>query len=106
MFTKQAEANLRLGDKNSVTGQISQTDIKIKGLDFKPQQSSSSLAWKNDLGFGASIRRDVDHGVGCELTKTISANILDRGNHKLDASAFHSKVKQTNGFNFDKLELN
>lgn len=54
------------------------------------------------MGFGASIRRDVDHGVGGELTKTISANILDRGNHKLDASAFHLKVKQTNGFNFDK----
>lgn len=91
-----------MGDKNSLTGQISQTDIKIKGLDFKPQQTSSSLTWKNDLGFGASLRRDVDRGIGSELTKTISANILDRGNHKLDASAFHLKVKQMNDFNFDK----
>ncbi|KAM7343168.1 sarcotoxin-2A-like [Cochliomyia hominivorax] len=99
---KQAEANLRLGERNSLTGTVSQTDTKINGFDLKSKESSTSFKWKNDLGFGAGISRDVQHGVGSELTKSLSANIMDRNDHSLDATLFHSKVRQTNGFNFDK----
>nr|P24490.1 RecName: Full=Sarcotoxin II-3; Flags: Precursor [Sarcophaga peregrina]BAA14185.1 sarcotoxin II unit 3 [Sarcophaga peregrina] len=100
-FRKQAEANLRLGDSASLIGKVSQTDTKIKGIDFKPQLSSSSLALQGDR-LGASISRDVNRGVSDTLTKSISANVFRNDNHNLDASVFRSDVRQNNGFNFQK----
>ncbi|TMW46883.1 hypothetical protein DOY81_008037 [Sarcophaga bullata] len=101
-FRKQAEANLRLGDSGTLIGKVShQTDTKIKGIDFKPQLTSSSLAWQGDK-LGAAISRDIDRGVSDTLTKSVSANLFRNDNHNLDATVFRSNVLQDNGFKFQK----
>ena len=90
-----------LDKKNALIGTISQTDSKIKGIDFKPQLTSTSFKWQGDR-LGASISRDIDRGVSDTLTKSVSANVFRNDNHNLDATVFRSNVLKDNGFQFTK----
>ncbi|XP_037816537.1 sarcotoxin-2A-like [Lucilia sericata] len=101
-FVKQAEANLRLDSLNSINAKASQIDTRIKGLDMKPQQTSGSLTWKNDLGLSAGISRDINKGVSDTITKSVSANLFSNDKHRVDGTFFKSNVALDNGFKFDK----
>ncbi|KAM7342797.1 sarcotoxin-2A-like [Cochliomyia hominivorax] len=101
-FIKQAEANLKLDNLNSINAKVSQMDTKIKGVDFKPQQTSGSVTWQNNLGLAASVSRDVNRGVSDTLTKSVSANLFNNGRHSVDGTFFKSNVALDNGFKFDK----
>ncbi|XP_065367705.1 sarcotoxin-2A-like [Calliphora vicina] len=99
---KQAQANLRVDNLNTISAQVSQTDTKIKGVDFKPQQTSGSVVWKNDYGLAAGVSRDINKGVSDTLTKSVSANLFQNDKHQVGGTFFKSNVLQDNGFKFDK----
>ncbi|KAM7345453.1 attacin-C-like [Cochliomyia hominivorax] len=66
-----------------------------------PVSTGGTLAYNNH-GFGASIAKEHIPGVRDSLTKSLSADVFNNGNHKLSANVFKSDNTLANGFKFER----
>ncbi|XP_061390722.1 sarcotoxin II-1-like [Musca vetustissima] len=99
--TNTVSSNIYNGPSNKVDGTVTQSKTFFPNGKFA-ESSSGSLDWKNSMGVGGSLSRDINHGVSDSFTKSLSANIFNNDRNSVDAIYSHTNTKLNNGFGFNK----
>ncbi|XP_058988156.1 sarcotoxin II-1-like [Musca domestica] len=99
--TNSVSSNILKTPSNKVDGTVTQSKTYFPNGQFS-ESSSGSLDWKNSLGVGGSLGRDITKGHSDTFTKSLGVNIFNNDRNSLDAMYSQSNTKLNNGFGFNR----
>ncbi|XP_058988162.1 sarcotoxin II-1-like [Musca domestica] len=99
--TNSVSSNIFTSPSNKLDGTVTQSKTYFPNGQFS-ESSSGSLDWKNSLGVGGSLSRDITTGHSDSFTKSLGVNIFNNDRNSLDAMYSQSHTKLNNGFGFNR----
>ncbi|XP_005180075.1 sarcotoxin II-1-like [Musca domestica] len=99
--TNSASGTLLNGASNRIGGTVTQSKTYFPNGQFS-ESSSGSIDWKNSMGVGGSLSRDINKGHSDTFTKSLGVNIFNNDRNSVDAAYSQSRTNLNNGFGFNK----